>query len=165
MRLRTDLAEIWRAEVVEPGRRERFAVLVGFLVTFSIVRLITHAIKGHWVSFLHNVQTSGGLHIHHFVWGILLVLVAGYLAIDFDGDRLRPWLALLFGIGAALTLDEFALWLNLKDVYWERQGRESVDVVLLAGSLLTLLWVGGGLWAEVARLFARRVKEKRAKLS
>lgn len=157
---RHELHRIWQVEIVNRRRRERFLVLASFLVTFGIVRFITHAIRDHWFGFIHNVQTSGGLHIHHMVWGIILVLIAGYLAIDFPGRRLQPYLAIAFGIGAALVLDEFALILNLKDVYWEHQGRESVDTVILVASAFLLVWVGSGLWPEIGKLLGRQVKVK-----
>lgn len=158
---RHELHRIWQAEIVNRHRRERFLVLVSFLVTFGIVRFITHAIKGHWFGFIHNVQTSGGLHIHHMVWGIILVLIAGYLAIDFPGRRFHPYLAVTFGVGAALILDEFALILNLKDVYWSHQGRESVDAVFLAAGAFLLIWVGSGLWPELGKLLGKRVRLRR----
>jgi hypothetical protein len=88
----------------------------------------------------------GGTHVHHLVWGILLLLAVGYLWLvqpPAGGDT--AWFgrltALLYGAGAALTLDEFALWLMLRDVYWEREGRASIDAVTLFGAL-----VSAGLW-------------------
>jgi len=100
----------------------------------------------------------GGRHIHHLVWGILLLLVTGYAEIGEVGTGERPsaiflsrLLALTYGIGAALTLDEFALWLNLDAAaYWSRQGRESIDAVVIFGALLAI-----GAWG--APLFRWRV--------
>jgi hypothetical protein len=87
----------------------------------------------------------GGRHIHHLVWGILMLLGVGYgwLVDVGTGESDTSLLAsrlmsLLYGAGAALTLDEFALWLDLRDVYWTRQGRASVDAVVLFGSLLAV---------------------------
>src|SRR5215218_6689172 len=97
-----------------------------------------------------NVATKGGTHIHHLVWGILLLLTMGYLGIAFDPHS--PWLELIaiaFGIGMGLTLDEFALWLNLEDVYWSAKGRESIDAVIVAGSLLTVALLGLQFWVDV----------------
>jgi hypothetical protein len=76
-------------------------------------------------------------------------------------------MALLYGVGAALTLDEFALWLNLRDVYWEREGRESIRAVFLFGSLLSMgLW-GAPFLRELGRLAARprRIPPSRARRS
>ncbi|HYU63324.1 MAG TPA: hypothetical protein VEN12_06035 [Verrucomicrobiae bacterium] len=124
-------------------RRERlFLSSLGFLATFGIVRGITHMIRAGIGPF-HNV-TSGGLHIHHLVWGILLLLLVGYvwlLEIGVGSSWMASLTAIAFGVGAALALDEFALWLNLSDVYWERQGRVSIDAVLIFGGLLSV-----GIW-------------------
>src|SRR2546425_1192843 len=87
---------------------------------------------------------SGGLHIHHLVWGILLLLVVGYvwlLEIGVGSSWVASLTAMAFGVGAALILDEFALWLNMQDVYWERQGRESIDAVVIFAGLLSV-----GIW-------------------
>ena len=124
-------------------RRERlFLASVAFLVTFAIVRGITHLIRAGIGPF-HNF-TSGGLHIHHLVWGILLLLVVGYvwlLEVGVGSTWVASLTAIAFGVGAALTLDEFALWLNMQDVYWDRQGRESVDAVIIFAGLLSV-----GIW-------------------
>jgi hypothetical protein len=93
------------------------------------------------------------------VWGILLLLLVGYVWLSEWGVG-SSWVssltAVAFGVGAALTLDEFALWLNLQDVYWEQQGRESVDAVVLFASLLSVgIWGGPflrGVVSEVLRL-------------
>ena len=140
-------------------RRERlFLASLGFLVTFGIVRGITHLIKAG-VGPFHNVA-SGGLHIHHLVWGILLVLIVGYIWLIEEGIT-SSWLssitAIAFGVGAALTLDEFALWLNLQDVYWTGRGRESIDaVVIFAGLLSVGIWGGPFLRELMLFLFGRR---------
>src|SRR5205814_1428377 len=94
------------------------------------------------------VVIIGTLHVHHLVWGILILLLVGYGSLvrsepaTTRGDRyLRRLLALFFGMGSALTLDEYALWLRLEDVYWQRQGRQSLDAVLIFGALVSC-----GLW-------------------
>ena len=124
-------------------RRERlFLASIAFLVTFGIVRGITHMIRANIGPF-HNV-TTGGLHIHHLVWGIVLLIVVAYvwlLEIGVGSSWVASITAIAFGVGAALTLDEFALWLNLSDVYWDQKGRESIDAVLIFGGLLSM-----GVW-------------------
>jgi hypothetical protein len=88
------------------------------------------------------VTPSGGLHLHHLVWGIVLLLLSGFL--NFALGPTGVWLDVLagaFGVGAGLTLDEFALWVHLEDVYWSEQGRSSLDAVvvaLLIGGLVVL---------------------------
>ena len=140
----------------EDERRERlFLAAVGFLVTFAVVRVITHLIRAG-VGPFHNVS-SGTLHIHHLVWGILILLLVGYAwLIQAGGDRLSHLTAFAFGVGAALTLDEFALWLNFSDVYWARQGRESIDAVVIFAALLAVGFWGYPFMTAVARRFLRR---------
>ncbi len=141
-------------------RRERlFLASLGFLVTFATVRTITHLIRAG-VGPFHNV-TSGTLHIHHLVWGILLLLAVGYVwlaELGVGSSLLASLTAIVFGVGSALTLDEFALWLNLKDVYWEGAGRVSIDAVAIFASLLLAGVWGGPFLAAVARHVWRRAK-------
>ena len=113
-------------------------------------------------AFLIGVVSSGGLHIHHLVWGILLLLVVGYVWLIQEGtgqSRFPSWFsratAILYGVGAALTLDEFALWLNLQDVYWAGKGRESVDAVVIFASFLSVGIWGFPFLAGVARELRR----------
>ncbi len=147
----------YHTHIQNGGRESRFLVALAFLVTFAVVRFITYSIRYGWLPFLHNVQTRGGLHIHHLVYGIALLLLVGYVALAFplrQGKRLAT-LAVLYGIGAALTLDEFALWLNLEDVYWARQGRESVDVAIAAAAIFALGAAGAPFWQAVWRDLTR----------
>jgi hypothetical protein len=160
---RPRLRTVWREQFAETRRERLFLASVGFFLTFTIVRALTHAIRAGRGPF-HNFETSGGLHIHHMVWGILLLLLIGYcwLVRIGTGERgggsawLGRFLSLLYGAAAALTLDEFALWLNLRDVYWEREGRESIGAVFLFGSLLSIgVWGAPfihGLGRELVRL-------------
>jgi hypothetical protein len=126
--LLASIASTYEREVVDPGNQPALFMLVAFGLTFGVTRFITHSIRAERFSWLGNVE-AGDTHIHHLVWGIVLLLVAGILAIF-----VRPPLevtAVVFGIGAGLTLDEFALWLHLDDVYWSEQGRQSVDAVIV----------------------------------
>ncbi len=123
-------------------RRELVAWMLGaYLITFLLTRAVTRAIRTGRGPFRDtSVQ---GVHVHHQVYGIFLLLAAG--TAEFTYRPPGPWadvLAVLFGIGAALTLDEFALWLRLDDVYWAREGRSSVDAVLVAFIVGGLLLVG-----------------------
>ena len=140
-------------------RRERlFLASVGFLVAFGIVRGVTHLIRAGIGPF-HNMS-SGDLHIHHLVWGILLLLGVGYvwlIELGTGSNWLASTTAIAYGVGAALTLDEFALWLNLQDVYWTGPGRVSIDAVVIFASLLSVgIWGGPFLREVTARLFKRR---------
>jgi hypothetical protein len=141
------LAQLYTFHFKSERRERLFLASIGFLLTFGIVRAITHLIKAG-VGPFHNVVSSGGLHIHHLVWGILLILLVGYVWLIQEGtgqSRFPSWFsratAIIYGVGAALTLDEFALWLNLQDVYWAGKGRESVDAVVIFASFLSV-----GIW-------------------
>jgi hypothetical protein len=122
-----------------------------FFVTFATVRAITHAIRAERGPF-RNI-TPGGRHIHHMTFGITGLLTVGYLwmlEIGVNEQRSSSRItAAAYGSGAALTLDEFALWLNLEDDYWTKQGRESIDAVVLFGSLLSLSVLGRSFFAEL----------------
>jgi hypothetical protein len=124
------------------GRRALVAcMLAAFLVTFLATRLITRAIRRGGGPF--RDASVGGVHLHHEVYGIFLLLGTG--TAEFTYRPGPPWMYLLaglFGAGAALTLDEFALWLRLEDVYWTREGRSSIDAVLIALIVGGLLLVG-----------------------
>lgn len=135
--------------LVDTGRSAALWVLVGFVVTYATTRWITLRIRarsarrtGQDGSAIKDVYI-GGVHIHHQVWGILLVLVVGLLEFRFSPQP--PWrevLAGLFGAGAALALDEFALWLHLQDVYWTEEGRKSIDAVMVASVVGLALLAG-----------------------
>lgn len=126
-----------------PGQRAGFLVLAGLLGGFLFIRTSARLIRMQVSWWPGNVETSSGLHIHHLVWGIVTIMLTGFLAFSFQPDS--PWLEMLavaFGIGCGLTLDEFALWLHLEDVYWSEEGRSSVDAVFLAVILGWMLIVG-----------------------
>ena len=137
----THLRFIYDARMAESRRERLFLASVGFFTAAFVVRGITLAIH-YDVGPFHDVSMAGR-HIHHLVWGILLLLVSGYgwlVQIGTGSAGSLRWvgrlMSLLYGVAAALTLDEFALWLNLRDVYWEREGRESFEALALFGGLL-----------------------------
>lgn len=134
------IASTYESAIVDDGRQPLLFMLIAFGATFGLTRFITHSIRAERFSWLGNVE-AGDTHIHHLVWGILLLLVAGVLAVV-----VQPPLevtAIVFGIGAALTLDEFALWLHLDDVYWSEQGRQSVDAVIVFAIVTGFMLIGG----------------------
>jgi hypothetical protein len=124
------------------GRRALVAWMVlAFLVTFLVTRFVVRAIRTGRGPF--RDASVGGVHLHHEVYGIFLLLVTGTAEFTYrPGAPGSYLLAVLFGVGAALTLDEFALWLHLEDVYWSEEGRSSVDAVLVALVVGGLLLVG-----------------------
>jgi len=139
----TRLRDVYNARLPESRRERLFLASVGFFTAVLTVRGITLAIHYHLGPF-HDVS-MGGRHIHHLVWGILLLLVSGYgwlLEVGTGGQSSLRWvgrlMSMTYGVAAALTLDEFALWLNLRDVYWQREGRESFEALALFGGLLAV---------------------------
>jgi hypothetical protein len=133
------LLDSYTDQVVEKGNQPALFMLVAFGVTFGITRFITHSIRTERFSWLGNVE-AGDTHIHHLVWGISLLLISGLINI-----AVQPPLevtAVIFGIGAALTLDEFALWLHLEDVYWSEQGRQSIDAVIVFSIVSGFMLIG-----------------------
>ena len=149
-------SRIYRFHFHDERRERLFLASLAFLLAFGIVRAITISIRAGIGPF-HNVS-AGGTHIHHLVWGIALLIVVGYvwlLEVGVGSSWVASLTAILFGVGAALTLDEFALWLNLRDVYWERQGRVSVDIVLIFGALLSVGIWGGPFFNGIIRALLR----------
>ena len=150
------LHDVYRREFPESRRERLFLAWLGFFVTAFVVRGITFAIH-YDVGPFHNVS-MGGRHIHHMVWGIFLLLLIGYLWLMEIGTGSMGhshWIgratSMFYGVGAALVLDEFALWLNLKDVYWQRQGRESYEAMALFGSFLAVGLFGARLFRGLIR--------------
>ncbi|HTE60287.1 MAG TPA: hypothetical protein VK631_08035 [Solirubrobacteraceae bacterium] len=127
----------------EPGQESGFLILLAFLISFSFIRTSARLMRSPRVPWWPGSVEAGGVHIHHLVWGISLVLLSGFAA--FVSDLYAPWwqvTSVAFGIGAGLTLDEFALWVYLRDVYWSAEGRDSIDAVILVTLLATLVVVG-----------------------
>jgi lysyl-tRNA synthetase class 2 len=145
-----DIGHAYDRGIQAPGKEAHFLVLLAFLCAFGFIRTSAHMIRAQVSWWPGNVETKGGTHIHHLVWGILLILIFGYVGIAVAPSP--PWrqvVAVLFGIGMGLTLDEFALWLNLRDVYWSEKGRQSIDAVIVTVCLLTLTLVGLAFWIDV----------------
>jgi hypothetical protein len=149
----SELRELYRKNFEDPRKERQLCSSAAFFATFTGVRAITHAIRAERGPF-RNI-TPGGRHIHHMTFGIAGLLGVGYLwmlEIGINEQRRSSRVtAAVYGSGAALTLDEFALWLNLKDVYWAKQGRESIDAVVVFGSLLMTSVLGRGFLADVAK--------------
>ncbi|MFJ8693633.1 hypothetical protein [Streptomyces roseolilacinus] len=126
--------------IVEPGKLPLLLALSSFVLTFLATRTVTRLIRAGRGPF-RDVST-GGVHIHHVVPGVVLTLVGGFGSIGARGQVAAAVCALLFGTGAGLVLDEFALILHLADVYWTEQGRKSVEAVVLTTALVALV-LGG----------------------
>jgi hypothetical protein len=127
----------------EEAARSGLILLGALLLSFLFIRTSARLMRSPKVSWWPgSIETEGGLHVHHLVFGIVLMLIAGFVLALQPGS---PWLEIMagaFGIGAGLTLDEYALWLHLEDVYWSEEGRRSVDAVVIATLLGGLLLMG-----------------------
>ena len=145
-----EIARLYHQHIIDAGKQPQALILSAFLITFVLVRWISYTIHKQRRHVLQDIFV-GGTHIHHLVWGILLLLLTGYAAIAFDPTPAPETLAIFFGIGAALTLDEFALWLRLADVYWAKEGRWSVDLVILIAVVLALNLVGWPFWQAIGQ--------------
>ena len=160
-------------DFVAPGRQPLMWCLIAFILTFFITRSITRYIRATanrtgprkwWQP--HNISGKGGTHIHHAVFGVILVLISGVAMVTMAADGTVHQFtaaAIFFGIGAALVLDEFALILHLQDVYWSEDGRTSVDAVFVAVAVAGLLVLGFnplslfdvGIWRDADSTAAR----------
>jgi hypothetical protein len=144
------VGSVYDRAIVDTGRQAEFLFFVSFLVTFGFIRTSAHMIRAQ-VSWWPGNVNVGGTHIHHLVWGIVLMMVTGYVGVTIAPPS--PWheiVAVLFGMGTGLALDEFALWLDLKDVYWTDQGRKSIDAVIVAATITGMVLVGYTAWVDVA---------------
>src|SRR5271155_444369 len=154
----TSLGKAIHERIPDRPSRRLFVASVSFFLTFAGVRAVVFAVL-HNIPPFHFIEHDGN-HIHHLVFGIIILLAVGYgwLADIGTGEDdtsllLSRLMSILYGVGAALTLDEFALWLNLRDVYWSPEGRSSIDAIILFGALLS-----AGAWGSP--LFKRRPKKK-----
>ncbi len=139
-------------------RRERlFLSSLGFDLGAISARVITHMIR-RGIGPFHNL-TRNGHHLHHLVFGITGLIGTGYLwlVIADDADQQRAIhraTSFAYGVGSALTLDEFALWLDLEDVYWTEQGKVSVQALMIFGGLLSIGVWGGPFLKDIAKEMA-----------
>ena len=136
------LKELYHKHCYDPRQERALLSAIGFTTAFATARGITHAIRAN-VGPFRNIS-AGGTHIHHSTFGIFGLLGVGYLwtyRIGI-GNKTPEWesrvSATAYGIASALTLDEFALWLDLHDDYWDAQGRKSIDAVAIFAGLLTI---------------------------
>lgn len=163
---RLALRDAYRRHFADHRRERAFLHAVGFTAGFAGCRIVTHAIRAGRGPF-HNLS-AGGRHLHHSTPGIIGQITLGYLwtwqiAVGVDPHRRRAsrTAALSAGLATALTLDEFALWFDLADDYWDSAGRKSIDAVALFGGLSAMLLTGRGL-AKEAGVALRDLERRRA---
>ena len=139
------ISDFWEHQLVDHGRQYLFLVFVGFIGSFGFIRLSARLMRSPSVPWWPgSVVSESGLHLHHLVWGIGMMMGAG--VISFALLASGWWYevcAFVFGVGMGLTIDEFALWIYLDDVYWSREGRSSIDASVIAAAFMGLILVGG----------------------
>jgi hypothetical protein len=137
-------SDFWNDQIAANDKQGVFLVLVGFILSFSFIRMSTRLMRSPRVPWWPgSVVSDSGVHLHHLVFGIVTMMIAGVLGFTFLGDS--PYTevcAFFFGVGAGLTIDEFALWVYLDDVYWAKEGRASIDATVIAAAGMVLILLG-----------------------
>jgi len=131
-------------QLVEHDEQGLFLVLAGFILSFAFIRMSTRLMRSPKVPWWPgSVVSESGVHLHHLVFGIVTMMAAGTLGFAALGySPLTEICAFAFGVGAGLTIDEFALWVYLDDVYWAEEGRSSIDATVIAAAGMVLLLLG-----------------------
>jgi hypothetical protein len=144
MTIASILSEFWNDQILADEKQGLFLVLVGFILSFSFIRMSTRLMRSPRVPWWPgSVVSDGGVHLHHLVFGIVTMMIAGTLGIAALGESPYAEIcAFLFGVGAGLTIDEFALWVYLDDVYWAEEGRASIDATVIAAAGMMLILLG-----------------------
>lgn len=140
----TILSDFWNDQILADEKQGLFLVLVGFILSFAFIRMSTRLMRSPRVTWWPgSVVSDGGVHVHHLVFGIVTMMIAGTLGLAALGDRPYAEIcAFFFGVGAGLTIDEFALWVYLDDVYWAEEGRASIDATVIAAAGMMLILLG-----------------------
>jgi hypothetical protein len=138
------LSDFWNDQILAEEKQGLFLVLAGFILSFAFIRMSTRLMRSPQVPWWPgSVVSESGVHLHHLVFGIVTMMIAGTAGFTVLGDG--PWAeicAFAFGIGIGLTIDEFALWVYLEDVYWAEQGRVSIDATVIAAAAMGLILLG-----------------------
>jgi len=144
MVLASFISDFWDDQIVASDGQGLFFVLVGFLGSFAFIRMSTRLMRSPRVPWWPgSVVSDSGVHLHHLVFGIWIMIATGTLGFWFFGQD--PWFEIcsfLFGVGAGLTVDEFALWVHLDDVYWSEDGRSSIDAAVISVAAMGLVLLG-----------------------
>jgi hypothetical protein len=137
-------SDFWNDQILADEKQGLFLILVGFILSFGFIRMSTRLMRSPRVAWWPgSVVSDSGVHVHHLVFGIVTMMIAGTLGISALGQSPYAEIcAFLFGIGAGLTIDEFALWVYLDDVYWAEEGRSSIDATVIAAAGMMLILLG-----------------------
>ncbi len=137
-------SDFWNDQILADQKQGLFLVLVGFILSFAFIRMSTRLMRSPKVPWWPgSVVSDSGVHLHHLVFGIVTMMVAGALEFAALGaSPLTEICAFAFGVGAGLTIDEFALWVYLDDVYWAEEGRSSIDAMVIAAAGMMLVLLG-----------------------
>ncbi|HEX2707870.1 MAG TPA: hypothetical protein VHM66_07685 [Solirubrobacterales bacterium] len=138
------VSDFWNEHILAHERQGVFLVLVGFILSFAFIRMSTRLMRSPKVPWWPgSIVSDSGVHLHHLVFGIVTMMIAGTLGFAAHGES--PYAEIcgfLFGVGAGLTIDEFALWVYLDDVYWAEEGRSSIDATVIAAAAMGLVVLG-----------------------
>jgi hypothetical protein len=138
------VSDFWNEQILAHERQGVFLVLVGFILSFAFIRMSTRLMRSPKVPWWPgSIVSDSGVHLHHLVFGIVTMMIAGTLGFAAHGES--PYAEIcgfLFGVGAGLTIDEFALWVYLDDVYWAEEGRSSIDATVIAAAAMGLVVLG-----------------------
>ena len=131
-------------QLVEHDEQGLFLVLSGFILSFAFIRMSTRLMRSDRVPWWPgSVVSDSGVHLHHLVFGIVTMMIAGTIGFAVLGHSPYAEIcAFFFGVGGGLTIDEFALWVYLDDVYWAEQGRSSIDATVIAAAGMMLMLLG-----------------------
>ena len=136
-------SDFWN-RLVENDSQGLFLVFAGFILSFAFIRMSTRLMRSPRVPWWPgSVVSDSGVHLHHLVFGIVTMMIAGALGFAALGES--PYTEICafgFGVGAGLTIDEFALWVYLDDVYWAEEGRSSIDATVIAAAGMFLVLLG-----------------------
>jgi hypothetical protein len=138
------LTDFWNDQILADEKQGMFLVLVGFILSFGFIRMSTRLMRSPRVPWWPgSVVSESGVHLHHLVFGIVTMMIAGALGFAALGESpYAEFCAFFFGVGAGLAIDEFALWVYLDDVYWAEEGRSSIDATVIAAAAMFLVLLG-----------------------
>ncbi|HWO15812.1 MAG TPA: hypothetical protein VNM89_03770 [Solirubrobacterales bacterium] len=144
MPLASIFTDFWNDQILADQKQGLFLVLVGFLLSFGFIRMSTRLMRSPRVPWWPgSVVSDSGVHLHHLVFGIVTMMISGALGFWALGESPYAEIcAFFFGVGAGLTIDEFALWVYLDDVYWAEEGRSSIDATVIAAAAMFLVLLG-----------------------